>query len=70
MALFENGSIVKRALTRLKRISSGEQTVFTGGVVKNQCITKLANDGLNQTIMIPDDPQNGGANGAVLLTIA
>ena len=62
-------SVVKRALTMIKRLNSGGEIVFTGGVAKNQCITKLVGDGVAQTILIPDDPQNVGAYGAALLAI-
>lgn len=62
-------SVVKRALTMIKRLSNGGDIVFTGGVAKNRCIVELVSNDLGQPIMIPDDPQNVGAFGAALLAI-
>jgi len=62
-----HASVVRRAVSMLKRISVSGEIVFAGGVAKNACIHYLLSDALNQEIKVPDDPQFVGAIGAALL---
>jgi len=62
-----HASVVRRAVSMLKRISISEEIVFAGGVAKNACIRYLLSEALNQEIKVPDEPQFVGALGAALL---
>ena len=51
----------------LKRVSSGNDVVFAGGVAKNPCMRRLLEEALERQVLVPDDPQMLGALGAALL---
>lgn len=62
-------SVVKRAVSMLKKISAnGEAIVFSGGVANNPCMVKCLEEMTERKILIPDNPQMTGALGAALLT--
>jgi predicted CoA-substrate-specific enzyme activase len=62
-----HASVVRRAISMLKRISVSGKIVFSGGVAKNQCMCRLLAEALHQEILVPEDPQMVGALGAALL---
>ncbi len=62
-----HASVVRRAVSMLKRISVNGGVVFAGGVARNICIRRLLSESLEQEIKVPDDPQMVGALGAALL---
>jgi len=62
-----HASVVRRAVSMLKRISISGEIVFAGGVANNSCIRHLLSEALNHKIKVPDDPQFVGAFGAALL---
>ncbi|ETR73099.1 MAG: 2-hydroxyglutaryl-CoA dehydratase, alpha subunit [Candidatus Magnetoglobus multicellularis str. Araruama] len=62
-----HASVVRRAVSMLKRISISDEIVFAGGVAKNACIRHLLADALEHEIKVPDAPQFIGAIGAALL---
>jgi predicted CoA-substrate-specific enzyme activase len=67
IALGLHRSVVRRAVSMLKRVSLTGDIVFAGGVARNSCIRCLLEDDLERQILIPDDPQMVGALGAALL---
>jgi len=67
IALGLHRSVVRRAVSMLKRVSSGNDVVFAGGVAKNPCIRRLLEDTLERQVLVPEDPQMVGALGAALL---
>jgi len=60
-------SVVRRAATMIKRVSSAGDIVFTGGVAKNLCMQSLLQETVGRRILVPGDPQIVGALGAALL---
>jgi activator of 2-hydroxyglutaryl-CoA dehydratase len=62
-----HASVVRRAVSMMKRISITGEIVFAGGVAKNACIRHLLADALNQERKVPDAPHFVGAFGAALL---
>ncbi len=67
IALGLHRSVVRRAVSMLKRVSAGNDIVFAGGVAKNPCIRRLLEDTLERQVLVPEDPQMVGALGAALL---
>ncbi|MGA9178077.1 MAG: acyl-CoA dehydratase activase [Desulfobacterales bacterium] len=67
IALGLHRSVVRRAVSMLKRVSVGNDIVFAGGVAKNPCIRRLLEDTLERQVLVPEDPQMVGALGAALL---
>ncbi len=61
-------SVVKRAVSMLKKISTSGDVVFSGGVANNPCMVKFLEDTIEREILVPDNPQITGALGAALLT--
>lgn len=61
-------SVVKRAVSMLKKISTSGDVVFSGGVANNPCMVKFLEDTIERKIFVPDNPQITGALGAALLT--
>lgn len=62
-----HSSVVRRAVSMLKRVSIGGDIVFAGGVAKNPCMRRLLEETLEQQVIVPEDPQMVGALGAALL---
>lgn len=62
-----HGSVIRRAIGMINRVSSDGDIVFTGGVAKNPCMARLLNEKLGRPVLIPEDPQLIGALGAALL---
>ena len=67
IALGLHRSVVRRAVSMLKRVSSGNDVIFAGGVAKNPCIRLLLEEALERKVLVPDDPQMVGALEAALL---
>jgi len=67
IALGLHSSVVRRAVSMLKRVSISGDTVFAGGVARNPCMRRLLEDTLEQQVLVPEDPQMVGALGAALL---
>lgn len=66
IALALHGSVVRRSVTMLKRVSLGKDIVFAGGVALNPCLRVILEKELGQKIIVPDNPQMIGAYGAAL----
>ncbi len=62
-----HSSVVRRALSMLKRVSANGSLVFTGGVANNPCMVRFLEEMTQSTIRIPDDPHMTGALGAALI---
>jgi predicted CoA-substrate-specific enzyme activase len=60
-------SVVRRAVSMLKRVSEREPIVFAGGVARNPCMVRLLEEALGKQILVPDHPQMVGALGAAIL---
>lgn len=60
-------SVVRRAVTMLKRVSVVQPLVFAGGVALNPCMVRLLEEALDSPVIIPPRPQSMGALGAALL---
>jgi predicted CoA-substrate-specific enzyme activase len=60
-------SVVRRAVTMLKRVSVVQPLVFAGGVALNPCMVRLLEEALDSPVIIPPQPQSMGALGAALL---
>ncbi len=67
IALGIHRSVVKRAVSMLKRVSVKEQVVFAGGVALNPCMVRLLEQSLELSVYVPPQPQMMGALGAALL---
>jgi predicted CoA-substrate-specific enzyme activase len=67
IALGLHSSVVRRAVSMLKRVSINADIVFAGGVAKNPGMRRLLENNLEQPILIPEEPQMVGALGAALL---
>lgn len=59
-------SIVKRALSLMRRVGIREQVAFVGGVARNPAMRQLLQQELQQPVIVPDDPQIVGALGCAL----
>ncbi len=62
-----HASVVRRAAGMIKRVYSGGDIIFTGGVARNPCMRKLLTEKIGRQIQTPDDPQIIGALGAALI---
>lgn len=60
-------SVVKRAVSMLKRISDNQDIVFSGGVANNPCMVKFLEDITESRVLVPETPQMTGALGAALI---
>lgn len=60
-------SVVRRAVSMLKRISVVRPLVFAGGVALNLCMVRLLEEALDIPVIVPPKPQTMGALGAALL---
>jgi len=60
-------SVVRRATAMLKRVSLPPGIAFTGGVARNTCLLRLLRQELQQEVVVPDNPDMTGAQGAALL---
>ena len=60
-------AIARRTRSLAGRLSYRPQVVFTGGVAKNQAMTKALEKHFTSAILIPDHPQLTGALGAALM---
>ncbi len=68
IALGLHTAMVRRAVSMLRRVSNGlESVVFAGGVANNACMRELLADSLGAEILVPETPQMTGALGAALL---
>ncbi len=67
IALGLHRSVVRRALSMLKRISVREPLLFAGGVALNPCVRRLLEETLGVRVVVPENPQIVGALGAALL---
>jgi predicted CoA-substrate-specific enzyme activase len=70
IALALHQSVVKRSLSMLKRVSVNGPLVFSGGVARNRCVTKLIADHLSSQVLISAEPDMLGALGAALYAAA
>jgi len=66
IALALHQSVVTRSLSMLKRVSVNGPLVFSGGVARNRCVTKLISSQLNTQVLIAAEPDMLGALGAAL----
>ena len=62
-----HSSVVRRAMSMLKRVSDKGPVVFTGGVANNPCMVRLLEDLTERTIHVPENPHMAGALGAALI---
>ncbi|PIX19389.1 MAG: 3-hydroxyacyl-ACP dehydratase [Deltaproteobacteria bacterium CG_4_8_14_3_um_filter_51_11] len=60
-------SVVRRAVSMLKRVSAARPLVFAGGVALNPCMIKLLEEAMDSPVNVPEQPQMMGALGAALL---
>ena len=67
IALGLHQSVVRRAVSMLKRVTDKEPILFAGGVAKNPCLHRLLKDALKTEILVPESPHMVGAFGAALL---
>jgi len=61
-------SVVKRAVSMLKRVTVAEPLLFAGGVAQNPCMVDMLQEATGTTILVPEAPQMVGALGAALLS--
>ena len=66
IALALHQSVVKRSLSMLKRVSVNGSLVFSGGVARNRCVTKLIEQETTSQILVASEPDMLGALGAAL----
>ncbi len=62
-----HASVVRRAISMLKRVTINGKIVFAGGVAQNSCMYQMLVETFDQEIQVPDNPQMMGALGAALL---
>jgi predicted CoA-substrate-specific enzyme activase len=67
IALGLHRSVVRRAVSMLKRISVKEPILFAGGVARNPCMRRLLEEALGVDLLVPENPQMVGALGAAVL---
>jgi len=60
-------AIASRIETMVKRVGIKEKIVFAGGGSYNKCLSKLLEQKLGRTVIVPDSPQTVGALGAALI---
>lgn len=62
-----HSSVVRRAMSMLKRVSDKGSIVFTGGVANNPCMVSFLEEFTGRDIRVPDQPHMAGALGAALI---
>ncbi|MBU1170346.1 MAG: 3-hydroxyacyl-ACP dehydratase [Proteobacteria bacterium] len=62
-----HSSVVRRALSMLKRVSAEGAIVFSGGVANNPCMVRFLEQMTQRDIRVSDQPQMAGALGAALI---
>ena len=62
-----HSSVVRRAMSMLKRVSETGPVVFTGGVANNPGMVRLLEDLTERTVHVPENPHMAGALGAALI---
>lgn len=62
-----HSSVVRRAMSMLKRVSEHGPVVFTGGVANNPCMVSFLEELTGREIRVPDQPHMAGALGAALI---
>ncbi len=67
IALGLHRSVVRRALSMLKRVTVREPILFAGGVARNPCMRRLLEEALGVPVLVPENPQMVGALGAAIL---
>ena len=67
IALGLHESVVRRAVGMLKRVSIEDPLIFAGGVAQNPCTCRLLDRSLGRKVLVPEEPQMGGALGAAIL---
>jgi len=67
IALGLHRSVVRRALSMLKRVTVKEPILFAGGVARNPCMRRLLEEALDTELLVPENPQMVGAVGAAIL---
>ena len=67
IALGLHSSVVRRALSMMKRVTVKEPILFAGGVARNPCMRYLLKEALGSDILVPENPQMVGALGAAML---
>jgi len=66
IALALHQTVVKRALSMLRRVGLEPPLVFAGGVARNPCLVELLGQALGCEVLLPDQPDLVGALGAAL----
>jgi predicted CoA-substrate-specific enzyme activase len=59
-------SIVKRALSLLRRVGIRDGVAFVGGVARNPAMRRLLENELKRPLIVPDNPQIVGALGCAI----
>jgi len=59
-------SIVKRALSLMRRVGMRDQVAFVGGVARSPAMRQLLQQELQKPVFVPDDPQIVGVLGYAL----
>jgi predicted CoA-substrate-specific enzyme activase len=59
-------AIAQRILAMVGRVKEGSPIFFAGGVAHNPCIRRLLEEGLQESLIVPDKPDLVGALGAAL----
>ena len=67
IALGLHRSVVRRAVSMLKRVAVNKPIVFAGGVARNPCMRNLLEEALDTDLVVPENPQMVGALGAAIL---
>lgn len=62
-----HSSVVRRAISMIKRVSDKGIIVFTGGVANNPCMVSFLEEFTGRDIRVPDQPHMAGALGAALI---
>lgn len=60
-------SVAQRIIGMVTKLASGSPFVMTGGVAKNRGIVRAVEQGLQSTVLVPQEPQIVGALGAAVL---
>ncbi len=68
IALGLHHSVVRRALSMLRRVGINSPLLFAGGLARNPCIIKLLQMSINEDLIIPEEPQMVGAIGAAIIS--
>ncbi len=62
-------SVSKRIAAMVDRIGVSRETVFTGGVAKNEAMVRSLENDLNIQLVVPDEPRLTAALGAALIAV-